>query len=146
MEPFIWGEAEVTYPDFKGTAQLDQKMTGTSGFTLAGIDQEKWLVIGLDIGGGEGEHSLRVVAIDRDIIPDGQSNVLDYLVEKHGHIPVTEILLHDVDPYEALKSVTHVFELRLRSRNAVGRNIMVTAYGDIPAQTEQTGSLSHSGD
>lgn len=45
---------------------------------------------------------------------------------------MTEILLHDVDPYEVLKSITHVFELRLRSRNVVGKTITVTAYGDIP--------------
>lgn len=134
MEPFVWREAEVTYPDFKGTAELDQKLTGTNGFTLAGIDQEKWLVVGIDIGGGENEHQLRVLAVDQDIIPEGQSNVFDYLTDKHGHVPVTEILLHEADPYEVLKSITHVFELRLRSRNTVGKTIMVTGYGDIPVQ------------
>lgn len=134
MEPYVWREAEVSYPDFKGTAQLDKKMTGTSGFAVAGIDPDRWLVIGLDIGGGEDDHELRVVAIDQGIVPEGQGDVLNYLNEKHGHIPVTEILLHDVDPYEVLKSITHSFELRLRSRNAVGKTIKVTALGDIPQQ------------
>jgi hypothetical protein len=134
VEPFVWREAEVTYPDFRGTAQLDEKKTGTNGLTLAGIDHEKWLVVGINIGGGEGAHELRVVAVDKEPIPVDVENIFDFLLQKHGHIPVTELLLHDVDPYEVLKSLTHVFELRLRSRNTVGQTLLVTGRGDIPVQ------------
>lgn len=134
MEPYVWREAEVTYPDFKGTAQLDRKITGTSGFTVAGIDEDKWLVVGLDIGGGEHGHSLRIVAIDKEGIPEDEGNFFSYLIRHHGYIPVTEFLLHNVDPYEVLQSITHSFELRLRSRNLVGKTVTVTALGDIPAQ------------
>lgn len=134
MEPYVWREAAVSFPDFKGTAQLDEKKTGRSGFAMAGIDPEKWLVVGLDIGGGEGGQTANVVAIDMETVPDDLDNVFDYLLEKHGHVPVTDILLHDVDPYELLKSITHGFELRLRSRNLVGKTLMVTALGDIPEQ------------
>lgn len=134
LEPYVWREAEVSYPDFKGTAQLDKKITGTNGFTVAGIDPDKWLVVGLDIGGGEGDHDLHVVAIDKETIPEGEGNVFDYLLTKHGYIPVTDLLLHDADPYEVLKSITHNFELRLRSRGTEGKPIKVTSLGDIPEQ------------
>lgn len=134
MEPYVWRDAEVSFPDFKGTAQLDKKLTGKSGFALAGVDPDKWHVVGLDIGGGEGAHSAHVIAIDMDSVPDDVDNIFDYLLEKHGHVPVTDILLHDVDPYELLKSITHGFELRLRTRNLAGKTLMVTALGDIPKQ------------
>lgn len=134
MEPHVWRDAEVTYADYVGTAQLDQKMTGESGLKVAGIDEEKWLVIGIDIGGGEHEHELRVVAVDLEAVPEGEGNVIDRLVKEHGHIPTKELLLHDVNPYDFLKSITHQFELRLRTSYTAGKNIMVTSLGDIPEQ------------
>ncbi|KNH15984.1 hypothetical protein ACU18_15375 [Arthrobacter sp. ZBG10] len=113
---------------------MDKKITGTSGFTLAGIDQDRWLVVGIDIGGGENGHAINVVAVDKDTVPQNTSNIFEYLINEYGHIPVTDFRLHDVDPYELLQSITHGFELKLRTRPTVGRRIMVTALGDIPAQ------------
>ncbi|SEF11476.1 hypothetical protein SAMN04489740_4107 [Arthrobacter alpinus] len=134
LEPYIWHEAEVTFPDYAGTAQLDHKMTGESAFAAAGIDEDKWLVVGLDIGGGEHSHGLHIVAVDLDAVPPGGGNVLDRLMEEYGHIPTTDFLLHDVDPYEFLKSITHHFDLRLRVRGTSDKTIMVTSLGDIPEQ------------
>lgn len=134
MEPYVWREAEVTYPDYVGTAQLDHRMTGESAFSTAGIDEDKWLVVGFDIGGGEHNHDLHVVAVDLEAVPEGEGNVFDRLIAEHGHIPTKDLLLHDVDPYEFLKSISHHFELRLRTRNASGKTIMVTSLGDIPEQ------------
>lgn len=125
----------MTYSDYVGTAQLDQKATGESALKLAGIDEEKWLVIGFDIGGGEHDHDVSVVAVDMESVPEGVGNVIDRLMQKHGHIPVKEIHLHDVDPYEFLKSITHMFELRMRVQHTAGKDIMVTSVGDIPEQS-----------
>lgn len=126
LDPYIRREAEVNFPDFVGTAQLDHRFTGDSAFTLAEIDEEKWLVVGFDIGGGEHGHDLHMVAVDLEAVPACEGSVIDRLLAEHAHIPTRDVLLHDVDPYDFLKSMSHGFELRLRTRNAVGKTIMVT--------------------
>lgn len=75
MTDYIWRDAEATYPDWNGTAQLDQRMTAAGVEELIGLDRDEWFVIGLDVGGGEHKHVLRVVAVAREDIPDG-GNVL----------------------------------------------------------------------
>ncbi|WP_218220235.1 hypothetical protein [Nesterenkonia sp. Act20] len=127
MEPFIWRDAEVTYPDWSGTAQLDERKTNTET-----IDQRLGLgenehVVGLDIGGGERHQSLHVIVAQWEAIKalkDGETDELE----------VTDYLVHDVDPFEFLRSITHGFELRMRTRVAQGKTIRVTDMGDIPQQ------------
>jgi hypothetical protein len=131
---FIWRDAEVTYPDWKGTAQLDQRMTSAGIEEVVGLDRDEWMVIGIDIGGGELDHDLRVVAVHREIVPDG-GGVLPRIADANGgEIPVTEFLIHDVDPYAVLRAITHVFELRLRLRGADGLPIRVVGQSDVPEQ------------
>ncbi|WP_152364936.1 hypothetical protein [Microlunatus speluncae] len=49
-----WGDATVSYPDWKGTFQIDEKMTGpTSIYDLTTINRDEWMIIGFDWGGGE---------------------------------------------------------------------------------------------
>ena len=134
VESFIWRDATVTYPDWEGTAQLDQRMTADGIEKVVGIDPDEWMVIGLDIGGGEdGEHELRVVAVHRDIVPDG-GGVLPRIADAHdGEIPVTEFLVHDADPYAVLQAITHSFELRLRLAGARELPIRVVGLSDAPA-------------
>jgi hypothetical protein len=38
MESSIWGHASVTYPDWSGTAQLDQRKTVAPLADLVGLD------------------------------------------------------------------------------------------------------------
>lgn len=131
-EPQEWGPAEVPYPDFKGTAQLDYKITGESGFSQAGIDENKWRVVGFDLGGGEQSHDAVVIAIDEDLI--SEAGGLEQLKEQRGYIPVTELHLHEVEAYELLKSITHVFDLRMLRRHMNHRDIRVVSAEDIPPQ------------
>jgi hypothetical protein len=131
-EGFIWGDAEVTYPDWSGTAQLDQRMTAAGIEEVVGLNRDEWMVIGLDVGGGEHDHHLRVVAVHRTHVPAG-GDVLPRIADAHGgEIPVTEFLVHDADPYEVLKRITHVFELRLRARGARDYPIRVVDQSDAP--------------
>ncbi|WP_018134007.1 hypothetical protein [Acaricomes phytoseiuli] len=134
LKPYIWNDAEVTYPDYSGTAQLDYKRTGESGIDAIGIDQDRWFVVGFEIGGGELSHDLRVLAVDRAQLPDGDGSLLEQITDADGHIPVTELLVHDVDPYNFLRSITHQFDLRLRSKAFRNHPIRVTSLGDIPNQ------------
>jgi hypothetical protein len=128
---YIWGEAEVTYPDLQGTAQLDERKTGRQIEEIVGLDSDEWLVVGLDIGGGEHSHDLKVIAVKQELVP---TNIHDFAESNGGEIPVTEFLIHDVDPYAVLKEITHMFELRLRVRGSVGHTIRVVAKGDVPEQ------------
>lgn len=38
----LWRDAEVTYPDWNGTAQLDQRMTPASLEQVVGLDRDEW--------------------------------------------------------------------------------------------------------
>ena len=132
VEPYEWGQATVTYPDWNGTAQLDQRLTSAGIEEVVGLDRNRWRVVGIDIGGGEHEHEIHVVAVDRSIFPEG-SDVFPRIAEAHGGvIPVTDFLVHDADPYEVLKAITHVFELRLRLGGTRDIPIQVTALADAP--------------
>lgn len=128
---FIWRDAEVTYPDWKGTAQLDQRMTAAGVEELVGLDRDDWMVVGIDIGGGESGQELRVIAVARKDVPSG-GDVLPRIADANdGEIPVTEFLVHGVDPYAVLRAMTHVFELRLRLNRTVGIPMRVLHRSDV---------------
>lgn len=134
MDDYIWRPAEVTYPDWNGNAQLDQRRTAGGLEEVVGLDRDEWLIVGFDIGGGEHAHHLRVVAVHRDLVPDG-GDVFPRIAEANGgEIPATEFLIHNVDPYEVLRRITHVFELRMRARGSRDIPIRITSLGDLPAQ------------
>ena len=132
----LWGEASVTYPDMKGSAQLDVSMTRARIEQLVGLDDNEWFVIGLDIGGGDTAHQLRVIAIPRDNMPAGDDVLPKISAVSGGEIQATEFLIHDVDPYEILRAISHVFELRLRVAKLADEDIHVriVAHSDIPEQ------------
>jgi len=134
---YIWGDASVGFPDWHGTVQLDEIRTRRSLNEITGVP-DHWRIVGLDWGGGEEldhranprsqphEMSAVVVPAEADI---------DALVEQHGHLPVTMLALHNVDPYAVIKAMTHVVEFRMRRRNVVGLTMRVTESGDIPEQS-----------
>lgn len=131
---YEWGDARVSYPDWKGTFQVDQKLTGdVSIYTITKIDRDEWTIIGLDWGGGEqvdglghyNAHPHRLSAIvvrkdDADLDAD--------------EIRATEVMVHDVDPYDMIKAITHMAEFRMRVRRVVDSKIIIVDEGDIPEQ------------
>lgn len=134
MTRFEWGDASVTYPDWVGTAALDERMTGDdAGINHAIGLSDDWLVIGLDIGGGERAHDLKVVAVHKDTPqadgPDGAA--ANIAAANDGVIPVTEFAVHGFDPYELLKHLTHMFELRLRWKSTENFPIEVRHQDDV---------------
>ena len=130
---FLWGEARVTDPDWTGTAQLDVRMTGRSINEVVGLSKE-WLVIGLDLGGGEHKHDLHVVAVHRDTFGEGGDVLPQIAAANGGEIPATDFLIHDVDPYEVLQAITHVFEMRLRVSGSRDLPIRIMSQADVPEQ------------
>lgn len=131
---FIWRDAEVTYPDWNGTAQLDERRNKPIIEDLVGLDRNEWMIVGIHIGGGESGMDLHVVAVSRSDIPAG-SDVLPTIAENNaGEIPVTDFLIHNIEPLSFLRQITHKFELRLRARGAGNLPIRVKALGDVPTQ------------
>lgn len=137
MDGEIWDDANVTYPDWQGTAQLDERMTiPWHGLERAiGLDREQWQIVGFSIGGGELGYHLQVVAAPRDVWDNVKPG-------DNSEIEVTEFLVHDVDPLAILQQMTHMFELKMRIRSVEGRPIRVRAVSDLPSElfvTEQFG-------
>lgn len=129
----MWGEAQVTFPDWQGNIQVDQKMTGVTWRELIGLERDGWGIVGIDIGGGEHSHQLSVVAVDMRNYPE-DTKYTDVAKQNDGVLPVTEFLIHDVDPYQFLQEMTHHLELRMRPRSVLDLPIQVVAYGDVPEQ------------
>jgi hypothetical protein len=111
MDGEIWGEARVGFPDWKGTAQLDERRTWPwEGLERTfGLDRKQWRVVGFNIGGGEGGYALRVYATPRAVWEKVGS-------DDGAEIDVTEFLVHDVDPLVVLRRMTHMFQLNMRIR------------------------------
>ncbi|MBO4140145.1 hypothetical protein J5U46_08325 [Micromonospora tulbaghiae] len=129
MDGEAWGEASVTYPDWKGTAQLDERMTVPwKGLArTVGLDGDQWQVVGFSIGGGEHGYDLRVVATPVDVWEKVKP-------DDDAEIEVTEFLVHNVDPLAILQQMTHVFELKMRLRGLDGRQVRVRALSDLPSE------------
>ena len=130
---FIWRASEGTSSDWNGTAQLDHRRSADLA-RLAGLDSEKWMVVAFDIGGGENGHDLRVVAVDRDLIPEAADELRGIAAEHGGEIPATEFLVHDVEPYDVLQRITRRFELRMRARGTRDLPIRIVSQVHGPEQ------------
>ncbi|MGH3642537.1 MAG: hypothetical protein ACRDUX_26315 [Mycobacterium sp.] len=128
MSEYEWGGAEVSYPDWSGTAQLDQKMTGdVDEYSLTGVDRDKWVIIGLDFGGGEsGMHALEVIAVRKSDWREAKGT---------SQVKAASIRIHNgVDPFDLLRQIMHVFDMRLRIRSVTDSTIVITESLDEPPQ------------
>lgn len=69
MDGERWDEANFSFPDWKGTVQLDERVTVRwEGLArTVGLNGEQWQVIGFSIGGGELGYHLHVCATPRDV-------------------------------------------------------------------------------
>ncbi|OBB95934.1 hypothetical protein A5782_05685 [Mycobacterium sp. 852002-40037_SCH5390672] len=130
VDEYEWGPAEVGFPDWSGTAQLDQKITGTENvYSLTGIDSEKWQIIGLDFGAGEsGPHNVHIIAVPRS--EWGQSPPSDL-----SHVRAADIQIHNgIDPFHLLRQITHVLDMRFRIRAVKDSTITINERLDEPPQ------------
>lgn len=134
---YLWEDASVSYPDWQGTAQLDQRMTSAGIEELVGLDEDEWTVVGIDIGGGEsGLHPLEVVAVHSDVpAPDRRpdESLFEAMARANGgELPATHFRVHEADAFDVLLEIMHVFDFRLRSRGAVDVSIRIMSQADLP--------------
>lgn len=134
MSGYIWGDAEVSYPDWKGTAQLDERITVPTIHEILGDRLKDWFVIGIDIGGGELDHDIKLIAVPKDALPDGGDVLPRYAEQCGGEIHATSFVMHDMDPYQFLKAIAHMFELRMRVSGCRDLPIRIVSMGDVPEQ------------
>lgn len=123
MSDYEWGPAEVTYPDWQGTMQIDERMTRPWDlYEFTKIDHDRWTIIGFDWGAGEsGVHAPEAI-----VVPAESSF--------SGDLRATSILLHEVDPFELLTKMAHVADFRMRTRAVVDSKIVIVDRQDIPEQ------------
>jgi hypothetical protein len=132
MTEYEWGDASVTFPDWIGTAQLDQKVT-TDLYSLTGIESNEWQIVGLDFGGGDMRmHNLRVIAVPRSewrqSTPSDLSNVQATSIE----------INNGIDPFELLRQIMHLFDMRLRFHTVKDATITITDTLVSPPRTESS--------
>jgi hypothetical protein len=129
IDEYEWGHASVSFPDWIGTAQLDEKMTGRVGiYELAGIDSEEFQIIGLDFGGGEsGMHDPHVIAVRKSEL--GERHISDV-----SDVRAVDIQIHDVDPFDLLRQMIHLLDMRFRIRSVKDATITITEVLDQPPQ------------
>jgi len=129
MDGELWGDASVTFPDWKGTAQLDERKTiPWDGLARTlGLDTNAWQVVGFSVSGGEHGFDLRIVASPSEVWKS-------FNRDDGGEIEVTEFLVHDVDPLLILSQMTHMFELKMLIRGLSGNQVRVRALSDLPGE------------
>jgi hypothetical protein len=130
MDEYEWGDASVGFPDWIGTAQLDQKMTGNVDvYSLTGIDSEEWLIVGLDFGGGDsGWHNPHVIAVRK-------SELGERHISEVSDVRAANIKIHSVDdPFELLRQMTHLLDMRFRINSTKNATITITEHLDEPPQ------------
>ncbi|MCM3554004.1 hypothetical protein M3697_02595 [Janibacter melonis] len=132
--------ATSTYTDWIGTSVAENSMITGSGdlYELAGLDGEpdRWSILGIDVTafshGEEPTWSIRFYAADR--VELGVKKFEDWgaVAEKHGGVPVVDILLHEADFDDVIKCMKLV---GVQFRNGHFKHqLLHSAYADFPEQ------------
>ncbi|WP_396909545.1 hypothetical protein [Mycolicibacterium sp.] len=129
MDPYEWGDASVTYPDWGGTAVLEGKMTGSEDiYDFTGIDRDEWQIVGLDLGGGGNLMDTHIIAVRKS---DDDTHL-----SERSHVEAADIRVHGLDPFELLRKLTKQLDIRMRVRAVKNATIMVTELLDEPPQED----------
>jgi len=73
-------------------------------------------------------------AVPEDSLPEGGGGLAEYASRNGGEIPATDFLVHDFNPYELVKAITHMFELRLRVHSIEDIPVRIVSLADIRKQ------------
>ena len=122
--------------DWYGSAAAEIRMTGIENDLegLAGLDDDRWYVIGFDLyfGSDESHDGIYLYAVDRDAVGAQNYNELEAYAAREGAIPLTSIKLHDITIrtfMARMNGATHV-HMRYKSHRSVP--IFVVDQTDFP--------------
>ncbi|MFP5282269.1 MAG: hypothetical protein ACLGIF_02320 [Actinomycetes bacterium] len=88
----VLGPASVRWNDYVGTAAADDAdaLRGAPSLCeVAGLDRDRWLVVGIDLGVAEGDPGVTVYAVDRSAEGVRTLAELDELATDEGRLRVT---------------------------------------------------------
>ncbi|BCP15682.1 hypothetical protein [Mycobacterium paraintracellulare] len=126
--------------DWFGTATAEKRMTGDENFLegLAGLDHQRWFVIGFDLyfGARESDDAIFLYAIDRDEVRARDYDGLAAYAAEHGALPVSSIKVHGISIrtfMNRMKGLTHV-HMRHKSHRDVPLHIVERT--DFPPDPE----------
>lgn len=90
------GPASVRWNDYVGTAAADDAdaLTSTrSLYSLAGLDRERWTILGVDLSILEANPQVTIYGVDRQALELESEGDIEELGRRRGSIPVTAFQL-----------------------------------------------------
>lgn len=139
-DPTLLDVATSTYTDWTGTSVAENSMIKGSGdlYALAGLADEpdRWSILGIDVSafshGKDPSWEIHFYAADRTELGVENFEDWDAVAEKHGGVPVVDILLHDAHFDDVIKCMKLV---GVQFRNGHFKHqLLHSAYADFPEQ------------
>ncbi|GAA2947625.1 hypothetical protein GCM10010458_36500 [Microbacterium luteolum] len=126
--------AYAQYFDFAGTVAADTHGGGTRELAdQIGLDAERFWIVGIDVWGNDIAHArLKVLAIDRVETGISTYDELAAYNREHGHVPVTDFLVHGMSAVDVLKVGLKRLNFQLLSRSLPDdAELRMTRHGDL---------------
>jgi hypothetical protein len=125
-ERLVLGPADARWNDYVGTAAADDAavVAGLASlYSIAGVDRDRWTIVGMDLSRWEQTHRVVVYAVDRlQPEPEGEEES-----------PLTALRLPDsVRMEDFIASAFQGISIRLMSRLHQGRRLPVVSGGETP--------------
>ncbi|CAN3701135.1 MULTISPECIES: hypothetical protein [unclassified Microbacterium] len=108
--------AGTQYDDFRGTAAADGHGPALTELAEAvGLDLDRYMLVGVQFGHSQlrGRDGLTLFAVDREQL--GGLTLAEYST-RHGEIPVTDFLVHELRALDVLSRGLKRFKVQLISR------------------------------
>jgi hypothetical protein len=115
----VVGPAGARWSDYVGTAAADDAMARwntPSVYTRAGLDRDRWAIVGLDLLLEGGRTAAAVFAVDRAAHGVGSTADLLDLAEERGQVPVQRFAISAPDVQGFLDDVLGQLSVRLVAR------------------------------
>jgi hypothetical protein len=125
-ERLVLGPADARWNDYVGTAAADDApvVVGLASlYSIAGVDRDRWTIVGMDISRWEQTHRVVLYAVDR-LQPEPQGE---------EEAPLTSLRLPDsVRMEDFIAKAFQGISIRLMSRLHPGRRLPVVSGGELP--------------
>ena len=122
--------------DWFGSATAERRMTGDENFLegLAGLDDDRWFVIGFDLyfGADESDDVVFLYAIDRGAVRTDNYEELAAYAARERALPVTSIRLHDISIRTVMARMNGLAHVHMRHKSHRDIPIHIVDRTDFP--------------